>query len=772
VKARLAALLTALAGGVVACDAADQRGDELAPVVGACPDAAAFFEERVWRPMLSQRCIACHTEGGLAGHTRLLLWDESRPGWLEHDFTVAARLALENIDGTPLLLLKPSGLDPRGHTGGTLVPAGTELYADLSTFAAMVAGDCAEAPTVCDPEAPPRGPRLLRRLDHAELANTLRDLLGVDPTPFVQNLAPDEVVDGYANNAEALTVTGLLADQYREVAEAIAAEAVATRLDALVSCGPGARDRACALRFIAELGLRAFRRPLSEADLAGYLAVYDLAAEDGFDVGVTWVLTAMLQSPHFLYRSELGVRTSDADEGAEDAGATWVLTDWEIATALSYLFWSTTPDQALLDAAAAGELSTAAGFCEQVARLSADPRAEATMARFTTQWLGLGRLPHVARDAELYADLTPEVRAAMAGEVDHLVSDAYASGATLADLLLGRTTWLDQDLAGYYGVSSAGAGGFAPVDVSGTPYGGLLRTGALLTVHALPTGSSPIHRGKLVRDRLLCEDLEPPPPGLVADPPAADPTKSTRERYAAHAADEACASCHRYMDPIGFGFEHFDGAGRWRERDGLHGIDDSGVVNAMPGAGDVAFDGVEGLTEVLAGADITARCYLRQWVRFGTGVRDDPCQVDALWASWQDGGGTLAGPQRVIARSPAFTHRRGGADEQDTLAFGAVIVPDDPPILTEPPAAGAGEVSVSVEETATWGTGYCRQAEVTNPGDADVTWEVVLEAPGSFTTVWNATPEEALGGWRFRGVDWNATLSPGATTNFGWCAEL
>ncbi|MCA9514424.1 MAG: DUF1592 domain-containing protein, partial [Myxococcales bacterium] len=752
-RSALALLVAAVALGGGACAGADDAGSGdgalLEGIVGACPDAAAFFEERLWRPILSTKCVACHHEDGLAGHTRLVLWDETREGWLEHDFAAVARLATEDVDGTPLLLLKPSGLDPRGHTGGALVQAGTALYADFAAFAQKVAGDCGGAPAVCE-AGPVLGARLLRRLDHTELRNTVRDLLGVD-VAVLDGLAPDEVEDGYTNNAAALTVKGLLADQYREAAEALGAAAVAERLDALVPCGPAARDRTCAVGFIADFGLRAFRRPLTDEDIGRYLAIYDLAAEDGFGSGIAWVITAMLQSPGFLYRSELGKRDEAAGDGV------FALTDWEIATALSYLFWGTTPDEALLEAAGRGELATEAGFSRELARLAADPRAEATMARFAEQWLGTGRLAFVARDPVAYEALTPAVREAMAGQMARVMEAAYADGETLADLLLSRRSFLDPELAALYGVTlpegGGDAAGFAPVDLSESAYGGLLRLGSVLTVHALPASSSPIHRGKFVRERLLCVDLQPPPPGLVADPPSADPTKSTRERYEAHATDERCATCHHLMDPIGFGFERFDGIGRWRADDGGHAIDDAGVVREMPDAGDVPFTGVEGLSELLAGSDVAARCYLRQWVRFGTGARDGACQVDALWAGFEAAGGALAAAPRVIAEAPGFTRRRGGVGEMDTLADGVWSVPEDPPdpVVTEPdPTVGAGSdaLTVTVHETTNWGSGYCRQVEVQNPTGGTVTWELVLDAPGSLTTVWNAVSDDVSEGRR------------------------
>ena len=200
--------------------------------------------------------------------------------------------------------------------------------------------DSTVADETCESPAP--GPRLLRRLTHDEYDRSVTDLLG-QPSSRGQGFAADDVIGGLMNNAGALDVSSLLADQVRAAAEAAAGEADLTRL---VPCDPEEIGKtACASVFIEDFGLRAFRRPLSEDDLSRYLSLWEsVAREDGFDAGARWVITAMLQSPHFLYRMELGAR---GDDGL------YHLTGWERATALSYLFWGTTPDDELLDAAAA-----------------------------------------------------------------------------------------------------------------------------------------------------------------------------------------------------------------------------------------------------------------------------------------------------------------------------------------------------------------------------------------------------------------------------------
>lgn len=769
--ARAALLLLALApfAASPACDDYDAPIDGLGP----CADTLPFFEERIWGAVMAEGCTSCHRDGGLAGHTRLVLRPPAAgDAWLAHNLRVASRLAAEQIDGLPLLLAKPSGQHPGGHTGGLLVPRGTAAYGDLAAFAARVSGDCSPAPAdLCGEDDGSLGRRLLRRLSHDEHRRTVTDLLGLAPADLdgASPFAPDESVEGFANNADALRVSSLLADHYREAAEALARLAVATRLDALLPCPTATADRACVVDFIAAFGLRAFRRPLTADDVARYLAVYDLAASDGLAAGVEWVVAALLQSPHFLYRAELGVR------GDDDA---FTLTPYEVASALSYLYWGTMPDDALFAAAASGALATAQGRATQIARLAADPRADVVVADFTRRWLGLDLLPVVARDAVTYPDLRPAVRAAMAAETDRLATRLFRDDATLAELIAADHTWLTADLAAYYGLTldpaaDADADGFVRVDLADTPRAGLLTQGSVLVTHALPSSSSPIHRGKLVRERLLCHPLEPPPPGIFASPPEPNPALTTRERYQEHASVEGCAGCHRLTDPIGFGLEHFDGDGRYRERDGVHPIDASGRVVDLDG-GDVAFEGAAGLAEALAQSGAAGRCYVTQWVRYGYGVEADLCGLDALVDTFEASGARLAAGRELLATAPRFLRRRGGPDELDTLAVGADADPVDPPDRPDPPEPPTpGEITVSAHETTRWDGGYCMQVDLRNPGAEPVSWQVELPVAGGITSLWSAraTPLSADRA-RFVGEDYNATLRPEGTTTFGWCAQL
>ena len=563
-----------------------------------CVSNESYFQDSVWNPIMSARCIGCHVEGGLAGETRMVLRQPGDDHWLSHNLAQIQDLAGIEDDGVSLFLSKPAGQHAAGHVGGELIAPGS---ADLAVMTALVGrltgsldacGRPAEgmenpinSPPVGDCAEPAPGRRMTRRLSHGEYANTIRDLLGmaVDArTAF----AADVVVHGFDNHAAALDVSPILADQYRSVAESLAD---AADLAPLLACPLAGGDAACAQGFITEFGLRAFRRPLTNVEIGRYQDLYvDVARDDGFETGIRWVLTALLQSPHFLYRTELGRRTEAGFE----------LTSYEIAAELSYLIWQSIPDDALLDAAATGALLDPAEVDAQARRLLADPKSAGTVQRFTALWLGIDQLSRVTRDAEVYPEFTPEVRTAMIEETNRFIGNLWQSGGTLGDLFLSDHTWVDPRLAGFYGVelgeAEPGPDGFRRVSLAGTPYAGILTHGSVLTTHALPTTSSPIHRGLLVRERFLCQELPPPPMNLNVAPPPVDPELTTRDRYAQHSSEPACAGCHNLVDPIGFAFEHFDGVGRYRERDGLHAIDDRGEIRQSPNS-DAGFEGVSGL---------------------------------------------------------------------------------------------------------------------------------------------------------------------------------
>lgn len=713
-------LLSLLA--LVACDPATDNTSAEPPTEYAVADCAPnveVFRDRVWTPVLEPTCLACHGPGGIGSDGSRLDLD---PADLEASMLATFQVADD-------LLRKPTEQHPDGHGGGAVLTEDSAGFAALEFWVAWMGGDCEELPPAPSCEEEEAG-RVLRRLTHAEYDRTVEDLVGITWDAGA-TFASDRVVDGYHNDAKALTVSSLLADQYRASAEEVAA---AADLAALLPCTSADGD--CAAAFIESFGFRAFRRPLTQGDVDRYGALWAaVSASDGFDEGVRWVIAAMLQSPHFLYRAELGV---------QDGSGVFALTGWELATALSYDLWGTTPDAALLARAAAGELDDPEGLAEVAAEMLDDPRTLQTAADLVEVWLDTSQLQTVSRDG-----LDGPLRDALRQETRDLVIDLAGQGGTLDDLMTARHTFVEPSLAAHYGLEGSGR-----VPLDGVRYGGLLTQGSVLATHGRPLGSGPVQRGVAVRERLLCEDLPPPPANLDTSPPEIDPSASTRDQYTEHSANPECAGCHDKIDPLGFGFEHYDQLGRWRADDRGHAVDDSGSVDG------VAFAGPFELADVLLDDPRFRACFVKTWRRHATGSEacaDDPGPAVGLLT-----------PLVELPGRRAFRERHGDPSEGDTLATGRRIVP-------EPPDGGTVTVPtgllLELTTASDWGTGYCADGLVENHTADPVVWQLRTTPEGTIDSLWNAVLDDSGAEWVFSGVDWNREVPPGGTASFGYCAS-
>ena len=516
-------------------------------------------------------------------------------------------------------------------------------------------GNDDDTPPLCSTELP--SARLVRRLSLYEYANTVEDLLGVKPTV---EFAADGAVNGYDNDAATLTIGSVQADQFRASAEEVATAALAKHWDEIMPCTEETRE--CALRFVTEFGTKAFRRPPSVEETDAYIGFYDdIVNEDGFHESIRWLMTAFLESPHFLYRIELGSRTE---------GNRFALSDWEIASELSYLLWGTMPDDQLFERAAAGELHTEEQIATEVERMLLHTKAGPAVARFTRLWLPSERVRDVVKSEEIYPGFTAEIRAAMIEEFDRVVQDAYWNGMGIGDLLEADYSWMSPELADYYGVyadpETADAQGWMKVDLSATG-GGLLTRGALMASLGTPSTSSPIRRGKLVRENLLCQTMPPPPNDIQIEIPEYTEGTTTRALYEGYTlANKDCAGCHELMDLIGFGFENYDGDGTYRTHDQGQAVDASGEIMRSPHS-DGTFAGPIQLGALLAESDDVQFCYVRNWLEYGSGAVvdvDDPCALE-IAAAVKEAGGGLAGTLAVLASRPDFRERLGDTEELD-----------------------------------------------------------------------------------------------------------
>lgn len=463
------------------------------------------------------------------------------------------------------------------------------------------------------------GRRPLLRLTPFEYQNTVRDLLGVTPPP--QNLEAEAGEHGFEFAAD---VTPVDAASLQERAEEIAALAVARRIAALVPCNPAQGDAACARAFIAAFGRRAFRRPLLPAEQTNLEALYAAARTSlGYDFtqSVRVLIAAVLQAPQFVYHWE-------ATGPAIRAGGAVALGPYELASRLSYLLWASTPDDELLDKAQSGALATPAGLAAQARRMLASPKARAAIVDMVArQWLGLDKVKGVAKtlpDVFSNSRTGPAMAAEAARFVGHVLFD---SDGRLATLLTAPYTFANEDLAKIYGVPVAGRD-LQRIELDPARRAGLLTQGSFLAYHAGAAETSPVKRGKAIADALLCLRLPDPPADVPPLPPAGATARTMRARTEQHATDPACAACHRFLDPLGFGLEHYDAAGRYRTIDNGQPIDARGTV--VVGESERAFwNGVE-LAALLAGAPEVEECATRHVVRYLLGRAELPDEAASV----------------------------------------------------------------------------------------------------------------------------------------------
>jgi hypothetical protein len=499
------------------------------------------------------------------------------------------------------------------------------------------------------------GPAPLRRMTRFEYGRTIADLTGV-PVSVADKLPPDEETLGFDDIADAYSVSSLHAVAYLDVAELAAATmtADAARLTAVAGCDATAGDTACVDTFIAGFGRRAWRRPLDPDELQSMRQIYTDTADPTPTDGIAGVVAAMLQSPQFMYRPEPA-------SGASGAPATTLLEPFALATRLSLLLTGAAPDDALLTAAASGGLDTETGLLAETDRLLAGPRAAELFVHVATQWWEVDGMETLDKDRNLYRTWTDATPGALAEETRLFLADAWQGTPNLKTLLTAPVTFVDADLAAFYGLPAPAGAGFQRVDLDPSRAAGLLTQGSFLAEHAKADQTSPTLRGKFVRAKLFCHAPPPPPPDIVVRPPTVDPRLSTRERFAQHTADARCATCHLMMDPIGFAFEHYDAAGRWRDIDGGKPVDATGDLTNTDVDG--ALDGVPSLAARLAASDDVASCTATQWFRYAFGRAEqsagDLCTVGKLAAAFKgpNGSGDFRKMVRATVRMATFRNR-------------------------------------------------------------------------------------------------------------------
>ena len=395
---------------------------------------------------------------------------------------------------------------------------------------------------------------------------------GLRPTAKPQP-APGE--DGWTRRMErpALITDVRFRFNYLEISGPFEADGRPDRqvLEKILVCGEVEGDHAqsCKRRILAAFARRAFRRPPTPTEVDRLLALADRARPDSFTESLAAGLQAILVSPSFLFRIE-----RDPAPGEERR-----LDDFELATRLSYFLWSTTPDERLLQAAEDGALSEPSGMEAAVTRMLRDPRIGELVRNFGGQWLQFRALESVRPDRDRYARFDAYLRRSMERETEIFFERIVRDDRSILEFLDGRYTYLNENLARFYGIDGVSGPEFRRVDLSGTPRGGVLTHASVLTVSSYPTRTSPVLRGKWILDNLLGDPPASPPGDVPAiDEEAGGAAASLRDQLERHRSDPNCASCHARMDPLGFALENFDAIGRWRARDGEFEIDATGQL--------------------------------------------------------------------------------------------------------------------------------------------------------------------------------------------------
>jgi hypothetical protein len=460
----------------------------------------------------------------------------------------------------------------------------------------------------------------------------------------------DSTVYDFDTIQSALSVSNSTVVALQIYGEAVGSYA-ADHLASISSCTT--LDADCRSSFISQFGKKMFRRPLSADEARGFDSL--LAGSTSFAEGAKVVVSAMVQSPFFVYRTELGTPSPSRPDQ-------YILSPYEIASALSYLLTGGAPDGALTAAADANTLADANTRLTQAARLLDTPEAKETLGRFMLQWLQVDSLDATAR-TEGSLTLSSSIKAAMRQEVQLTVEALWAdANSRLSQLFTAPVTYLNGDLATFYGASGGGGTSFSPIpqaSINRDP--GVLGMGGVIAAASQTNIASPTLRGRMVRMRMLCGTI-PSPPSSVPPLSASAATQGTvRATYAQHASNPACAGCHDRMDPLGFAFGQYDTIGRRRPGGMENGIsvDTSGKVTDV-GDADVPLSGLADLSAFLATSDVAGACFARHWAMYAYGSvswPQDQCTHDDVAELSRASGFSLRATVLGLIALPSFVTR-------------------------------------------------------------------------------------------------------------------
>lgn len=513
------------------------------------PATQAIYDKEI-RPLISEFCGDCHGAKKPRGGINLMQFESV--------------LALQRDHGTwsdVVTQIHERNMPPMGK------PQPTMEQRDRLTQWIKETLDNAEATGPRDP-----GRVLIHRLSRSEYNNTMRDLFGISSQPANNFPTDGSGGGGFDNNADTLFIPPILMEKYLDAATKVLEEAKPERIF-FAKLRPRQTRATTARKIIEHFATRAFRRPLEAAELNRLMRLYQAATQRGssYEDAVKLPLKAVLVSPNFLFRIEKDQKSVTP----------YPISDYELASRLSYFLWSSMPDDELFKMAASKQLRKPVILEAQVRRMMLSPKFGAMANSFAGQWLRVRDLySSVAPDPKKYKEFTPSLRDAMYNETITFFQDILRRESSLLQLIDADYTYLNEELAGHYGVDGVKGATMQRVALKEGRRGGVLTMGSVLTLTSFPQRTSPVLRGKWVLEEILGAPAPPPPPGAGGLSPNDAPAEGLtfRQRLEKHREKPECASCHNRMDPIGFGLENFDGIGRWREEIGGTPVDSSGVL--------------------------------------------------------------------------------------------------------------------------------------------------------------------------------------------------
>ena len=411
------------------------------------------------------------------------------------------------------------------------------------------------------------------------------------------------------------------------------------------------QQRVAARKRLNRFASKAYRRRATSGELDRLMKLYDASRRngEGFELGLRFAFQGVLISPHFLYKIEAPTKP----------GTTRELTDFELATSLSYFLWSTMPDKELFQLATEGKLRQPEIYRGQIIRMLDDPRSEAVVENFVGQWLQLRHLEHFVPDPDLFPGIDLQMRQDMATETKMTVADLIRKNSSIVSIFENEYSFINQRLAEHYGIPGVEGKQFRKVDTSKYGRVGLLTQASILTLTSNPTRTSPVKRGKWIMENLLGEEPPPPDPEAMQLEDQEELTGTLRQRMEQHRADPSCAVCHKVMDELGFALENYDAVGRWRDKDLTNRIDATGE---LPDG--TTFNGADELQRTVKTKmkEQFVRCLTEKLLIYalGRGLEYfDQCTVDKIISQTKDGNYQFSELIIAIANSEPFLKRQG-----------------------------------------------------------------------------------------------------------------